>query len=154
MARNHVTIDASPEVVFDVLTDPHAYPRWVVGAQRIRAIDADWPEVGSRFHHTVGAAAATLDDSTKVVEIDPGKRLVLDARARPVGRALVELHLGPTGAGTHVTMLERLIETPGATVVGRLLDPLIHLRNVESLRRLRRVAEQRASQSSGATLSD
>ena len=144
MARNKVTIDASPEVVFDVLTDPDAYPKWVVGAKKIRAVDPDWPEVGSRFHHTVGTGAASLDDSTKVLEIDPAKRLVLEARARPMGRALVEMHVGPTGAGTHVTMLERLIETTGAGILSRLVDPLIHVRNVESLRRLRRVAEERA----------
>ena len=51
MSKNRITVRTDPEAVFEVLDDPYAYPRWVVGARRIRSVDAGWPAVGSRFHH-------------------------------------------------------------------------------------------------------
>ena len=100
MARNVIEIDAPVDVVFDVLLDPQQYPRWVAGAKRIRDVDDTWPAPGSRFHHAVGAGPAEVRDSTKVVEIDPPRRLVLEARFRPPGVACVEMELEPLGTGT------------------------------------------------------
>jgi hypothetical protein len=39
MSRNSIDVAASPTDVFAVLDDPHAYPKWVVGARRIRDVD-------------------------------------------------------------------------------------------------------------------
>jgi uncharacterized protein YndB with AHSA1/START domain len=44
MSRNQIPIAAPPEAVFEVLDDAEAYPRWVVGARRMRRVDPDWPE--------------------------------------------------------------------------------------------------------------
>ena len=54
MAYNETYIDAAPETVFAVLSDPGCYPKWVVGARKIRAADAEFPAEGSRFRHQVG----------------------------------------------------------------------------------------------------
>ena len=149
MARNVIEIDAPVDVVFDVLLDPQHYPRWVAGAKRIRDVDDTWPAPGSRFHHAVGAGPAEVRDSTKVVEIDPPRRLVLEARFRPPGVACVEMELEPLGPDrTRVTMLEHPLEAPGplgAPVVQLLVDPLISLRNWWSLQRLKRIAEARVA---------
>jgi len=41
-------MEATPEEIFAVLADGHAYDDWVVGAKQIRAVDADWPAKGSQ----------------------------------------------------------------------------------------------------------
>src|SRR5215218_6959951 len=93
VARNRVHIHASPEDVFAVLADPCRYPEWVVGASSIREYDEGFPAVGSRFHHEVGPGPLNLKDYSEVTEVDPPRRLVLKAKARPLGTATIELDL-------------------------------------------------------------
>jgi uncharacterized protein YndB with AHSA1/START domain len=137
-------IDAPADTVFDVLTDPDDYPRWVVGASDIRDVDSDWPATGTAFHHRVGLGPLTLADRTTVIEIERPRRLVLQARARPAGTARITLELEPSGSGTRIT----LVEDPGDLLTRLVFTPIVHLavrvRNAESLRRLKRLAEQRA----------
>lgn len=145
MARVRTATTASPQDVWDVLTDAHAYGHWVVGSSHVRDVDAEWPRVGSRFHHSVGVRPLTLSDNTEVLEIDPVHRIVLAARARPLGTARVTLTLVPSGTGTQVT----IVEEPGDRLTWLLTanpvaQRLLHARNEESLRRLRRLAEERA----------
>ena len=135
MAVNHLRIDAEPAEVFGYLADGQCYAEWVVGAKRIRAVDSGWPAPGTRIHHTVGGGPVTLDDHTEVLDIEPDRRLVLDARARPFGRARVELILEAAAGGTRVVMRELPVSLPG--VVQGVLEPLLHLRNGKALRRLR-----------------
>lgn len=133
--------DVSPERVFSVLADAQGYADWVVGSDAIRDADAHWPAVGSRFHHRVGAGPLKVDDHTEVVESDPPRKLVLHARARPLGTALVSLSLEPRGAGTEVTMSETAGDVLSHLGINPLTDWLVDLRNRESLRRLKRIAE-------------
>jgi uncharacterized protein YndB with AHSA1/START domain len=140
MARTEALFSVPPERVFAVLADPTAYADWVVGSHSIRAADPEWPAVGSRFHHRVGAGPLKVKDHTEVLEVDPPRRLVLRARARPLGTARVEMLLEPRDGGTHVTMIE-VGADPVSRLAIRLTDLLVHRRNVESLRRLRRISE-------------
>jgi uncharacterized protein YndB with AHSA1/START domain len=134
-------LDPPPEAVFAVLADPWRYADWVVGAKRVRDVDATWPAVGSRFHHRVGIGPLTLDDSTVVEEIDPPRRLVLRARARPAGVARVSLELLATGdGGTDVEMGEVPISGLARRFHNPLLDALVVLRNRRSLARLGELA--------------
>ena len=143
MAENTVHIDARPEEVFAFFADGSTYSDWVVGAKEVRRVEGEWPAVGSSFHHSVGAGPVKLKDRTEVLELDEPERLLLDARAYPLGRAKVELVIEPDGSGTRVVMGERLANVPG--FVNWAIDPLIHLRNIESLRRLRSAIEARAA---------
>jgi hypothetical protein len=143
MARNSIWVGAPVEVVWSVLADPFAYPEWVVGAQRARAADPGWPAPGSRLHHRVGIGPLSVRDRTTVIEADPPRRSVLDAAARPLGRARVEICLHAEGDGTRVVMVE---DPSGFTAPLRLnpaIQALIKLRNVEALRRFRDIAERR-----------
>ena len=143
MARNQAVVRARPEDVFRVLSDGKRYADWVVGAKRIRRTDPAFPKKGTRLHHSVGGPGVTIDDSTKVLDVDAPHRLVLEARVRPVGRALVELVVEPHRRGSLVRMHERVLHVPG--VLNRVLAPLIGVRNAESLRRLRAIAEAEGS---------
>lgn len=139
MAANEIHVDAAPDDVFSILTSARRYADWVVGAKRIRGVDDDWPQPGSKLHHTVGAGPLTIADSTKVMEFDPPRRIVLEARVRPVGRARVEVIVDPDGSGSRVRMVEDVIGAPG--LLKRVVDPAIRSRNAEALRRLRQLCE-------------
>ena len=143
MAVTETFIDAPPERVFSVLADYRAYAEWVVGSRRMRGADPGFPAAGTRFYHQVGAGPLHLNDHTKVEEVEPPRRLVLRARARPLGTAIVDLRLEPVESGTKVVMRE----DPGDPLSALVFMPLTHLlvrgRNVESLRRLKELAEHR-----------
>jgi uncharacterized protein YndB with AHSA1/START domain len=141
VATNRTTIATPPERVFAVLLDPENYADWVVGSDVIRDVDANWPAVGSRFHHRVGTGPLKVKDHTEVVEIAPPAKLVLHARARPLGTAMVTLLLTPTAGGTTVTIRETAGDALSHLAINPLTDWLVHLRNRESLRRLKRIAE-------------
>jgi uncharacterized protein YndB with AHSA1/START domain len=150
MAENHVYIDAPPDAVFDVLADAESYHYWVVGSSEIRAWDRNWPEPGSKFHHTQGFYGVGLKDDTVSIAANRPRQLVMEVRFRPLMIGKVEFRLRPRGRGTHVTMIEYPISGPVAKVNNPLIDRALWARNVETLRRLRKLSEERAvSASSG-----
>jgi uncharacterized protein YndB with AHSA1/START domain len=142
MATADAQIAAPPERVFAVLANAWTYADWVMGSDVIRDVDPHWPAVGSRFYHRVGVWPLKIRDHTEVLEVDPPHRLVIHARARPAGSAQVTMQLAAHDGGTHVTMTEvaggdRL----SRLAINPLTDPLVRARNIESLRRLKRIAE-------------
>jgi uncharacterized protein YndB with AHSA1/START domain len=141
MATTDIQIDVPPERVFAVLATPATYADWVVGSDIIRGHDPNWPEVGSRFYHRVGVWPIKVRDHTEVVDADPPRRLVLHARARPLGTALVTLLLEPRDGATHVTMTETAGDPLSSLSINPLTDWLVHKRNDVALRRLKRISE-------------
>lgn len=141
MATNHTHIAASPDHVFAVLANPENYGDWIVGSDTIRDADRTWPKVGSRFHHRVGFGLLKVHDHTEVLVVDPPHLLVTHARARPLGSAKVSLRLAERDGGTDVTMTEVAGDPLSRLALNRFTDVVVHLRNAESLRRLKRIAE-------------
>jgi uncharacterized protein YndB with AHSA1/START domain len=142
MAVNEIDIDAPPEDVFDVLADARSYGHWVVGSRAIHAADPSWPAPGSVFDHSQGFGPfIALRDSTCVLESTRPTYLRMRVQARPVSVAHVTLRLTPQGAGTHVVMEEGPADLWSHATMNMLTDPLLRLRNAESLRRLKRLAE-------------
>jgi hypothetical protein len=138
-------MDCSPEDVFAVLEDGWSYGMWVVGAARIRDVDADWPEAGSRIHHSVGAWPMLLSDNTEVEQVDRPRMLQLRVKAWPTGEGRVVLTMRPAdGGGTEVVMEESAVSGPATLIPKPAEDFLLHHRNVEALRRLGYLAEHRA----------
>jgi uncharacterized protein YndB with AHSA1/START domain len=146
MSRNSISVSASPEEVFDVLDDAYAYPRWVVGTRRVRRVDSSWPDIGSKFHHAVGNAAAELHDSSKMLERTRPDHLALEVRFRPTGVARVEIDVVPEGSGSRVTIEESPLCGPVSVVPRFIVDPLLKARNALSLQRLRHEIEKAADQ--------
>jgi uncharacterized protein YndB with AHSA1/START domain len=136
--RRHMGVPAAR--VWDVLADAGTYADWVVGANKVRGVEGEWPAVGARLHHRIGVAPLYLRDNTEVVGSDPPRKLVLEARARPLGRARIELTVISDGEQCSVSMTEVPVSPWYVRVAAPLLEPLIAVRNAESLRRLERRA--------------
>jgi hypothetical protein len=111
----------------------------------MRDVDASWPAVGSRLHHSVGTWPFVVDDDTEVVACEPGERLTLRARAWPAGEAHVDLRLEGLDGGrrTEIGIEERAVAGPGRLVPAPLEDLLIGWRNGEALQRLAMLIEGR-----------
>jgi uncharacterized protein YndB with AHSA1/START domain len=136
-------IAASPEEVFAVLADPRTYPVWLVGAQRIRAVDPDFPAQGTEFDHSVGPTKTTsIDDSSEVLESEPPHRLSLLVHAGPL-HARVDLLVLPAKDGTELRFRER--PTGWGAALTPLLRLSLHARNLESVRRLAGLVEGRSA---------
>jgi len=133
----------APEQVFAVLHDGWTYPVWVVGATRMRDIDDGWPAPGTKLHHSFGVWPLVIDDTTEVLEIQPGQRLVLEARGWPVGKARVDITVEADGDGTLVSIDEDVTDGPAKLVPQPVRVAGIDLRNRETLRRLAYLAEGR-----------
>ncbi|TGN62802.1 SRPBCC family protein [Nocardioides eburneiflavus] len=144
MSTTSRPVAATPEQVWEVLSDGWLYPLFVVGASRMRAVDDSWPAVGSRLHHSVGTWPLLIDDTTEVLDVEEGRRLLLLARGWPAGQAHVDISLQPSGDTTVVTITEDATAGPGTLIPKPLRDAQLHLRNVEALRRLAFLVEGRA----------
>jgi hypothetical protein len=131
-------VDTSPDHVFAVLADGWSYAGWVVGNSHIRDVDAGWPDVGTRIHHSAGAWPLQIRDSTKVVAVQQGAILELEARLSVFGAARIVFTLTPlySGHGTHVVMAEEAVRGPGGLIPAQVQALLLRPRNAESLARL------------------
>lgn len=136
-------VKCSPAQVFDVLNDGWTYALWVVGASRMRDVDQGWPATGTKLHHSFGVWPLLINDSTEVLEIEPGKRLVLEARGWPIGEAEVEITVEPDGDGALISIAEDASSGLARLVPEQIRQPVIDFRNQETLRRLAYVVEGR-----------
>lgn len=130
------TLPAPPEDVYAVLAAPETYPDWLVGAQRIRGVDPEFPAPGTEFDHTVGVGGPlTVDDETEARLADPPHRLVLEVHLGPF-RGRVDFGVSPAPIGAELVFGE--VPLGPAKALMPLLRPVLRARNAESLRRLER----------------
>jgi uncharacterized protein YndB with AHSA1/START domain len=145
MVEVSVRVRATPEQVFAVIKDGWYFAAWVVGATRVRAVDAAWPAVGSRIHHSIGPWPLSLNDTTSVQAVDENTMIELDARAWPLGRAWVRITLHPVSSTeTEVRLAEKVSGGPARLLPGLAQAILLRPRNAESVRRLADIAAGRA----------
>ncbi|MCU1366326.1 MAG: hypothetical protein JWN39_1965 [Ilumatobacteraceae bacterium] len=132
--------DITPTALFDVLVDPTTYPKWLVGAKRIREVSPDWPAAESWFKHTVGFGPIAIPDRTTVRDVEAPIMLELLVRARPAIEAIVRFDIVPKTDGC----LLRMTETPVGIhkLLSPVMQPLIRARNERSLQRLRGLTDQ------------
>ncbi|HEV2758100.1 MAG TPA: SRPBCC family protein [Acidimicrobiales bacterium] len=143
MAANAAVLEAPSRAVFATLSDPGAYPSFVVGTRSTRRFDPSWPEVGSVLHHSQGMGPLVVRSHTEVIEVEQDRLLVLRAHLGPLGVHHVRFSLTPAGAGTRVEIDEHAIEGASAALWNPLTEALMSLRNRELLRRLGAVAKRR-----------
>lgn len=143
MAVNYRLMACPPHEVFAVLADGWLYPAWVVGASRMRAVDAGWPAPGRALHHSVGVWPMLLDDTTSMLEWDPPRHALLTARGWPIGAAHVAIDVRARPEGCIVRLTEDVVAGPARLLPRPLSDGAMHLRNTETLHRLAYLAEGR-----------
>src|SRR5689334_21437225 len=136
MQTVRLTIPASPERIFAVLSDGWAYASWVVGASHIRDVDAGFPAPGTRIHHSVGGWPAMVKDVSEVLEVEPNRKLVLKVKVWPLFAGIVKVELEPDGESTIASMSEEFVDGPGRCLPEPVIAPLLKARNKESLERL------------------
>jgi uncharacterized protein YndB with AHSA1/START domain len=143
MSENERLINASVEDVFAVLTDGWSYAAWVVGASRIRDVEAGWPLPGHSIHHSVGAWPLLIDDTTTIEQHEPLRYLRLKVRAWPTGEGIVEFEATDLDGRCRLVMRERPAKGPATLLPKVLVDPVLHARNAETLNRVALIAEGR-----------
>lgn len=136
MAHVEELVPADVSTVWAALVDPRTYPQWLAGCKHIRGVDDEWPQPGAAFHHRVGVGPLTFDDRTVLVDLDEERTLVLRIRASFAVQAIVTFTLRPAPGGTLVAFEEEPAKRLIGNLVRPVLDPLTHLRNQASLRRL------------------
>jgi hypothetical protein len=99
--------------------------------------------VGTAFDHRVGIWPFTLADNSEVVQCEPARLLKLLVKTRPFSRAYVTLKLTASNDGTRLSMDELAADTRSRLLFNSLTDPLVHLRNNVSLRRLKALSEDK-----------
>lgn len=139
--------NAAPADVWAIIADGWSYAAWIVGTSRIRAVEGNWPEAGSKIHHSVGAWPLLLSDETVSQHSEPGRLVKLQAKGGPVGEASVEIVLTADGTGTLIEMREDATEGPARILPHPLRQALIKPRNQETLTRLALLAEARQAPS-------
>jgi hypothetical protein len=109
----------------------------------MRDVDDGWPAPGTKLHHSFGVWPLVLDDTTEALEFQPGRRLVLEARGWPVGKARVDIIVKADGDGSLVLIDEDVTDGPAKLVPEPIRVAGIDIRNRETLRRLAYLAESR-----------
>jgi uncharacterized protein YndB with AHSA1/START domain len=99
-----ITIDAPPETVFRLLTDPVQYVRWKGKLAELE------PRPGGRFRVEFGSGKEIA--AGKYVEIVPSRRVVFTwgwegNEMVPPGSSTVEIDLAPVGTGTRLRLIHR-----------------------------------------------
>lgn len=135
--------DLSPAQVFDALRDGSTYGDWVVGTRTTREVESSWPAAGTAIHYVIGYGPLRKDGVTTSKEYDPDAKLALEAHAWPAGTAGIVITAQSRGTDTEVAIDEAPLRGPARLVHNPVLDLLIKLRNVETLRRLEAVARRR-----------
>jgi uncharacterized protein YndB with AHSA1/START domain len=143
MALVNVLIRRPPEQVWDVLSDGFAYAQWVVGTQEIRAVDDDWPQVGSAIHYTVGMGPVHFQGTTTVRRCEPGRQLGLEADGGPLGTARIVIDVYDWGKDTVVVVDEHPLRGAAYRFHSTISDAVLLMRGRPMVRNLARLVESR-----------
>jgi uncharacterized protein YndB with AHSA1/START domain len=145
MPRNEILVEAPVECVWEVLADPLLYSEWVSGVADTRHGQGNWPEPGSSLEYRLGAGPFRIGDETVVIESEPGRRLLVRARAGRVATVRVEIGLEACDGATTVRIDEDVSGGAAGILPDLITDLLFKSRNIWSLERLRDLAERQVT---------
>ena len=113
-------------------------------------MEPGWPEAGSCIHWAAGRGPLRKDDVTTSLSFVPGRELRLEAHAWPAGTAGIRLAVRSVPQGVVVSIDEAPARGLLRRVHNPVLDLLVKLRNVETLRRLENQVRRRQQERLGA----
>ncbi|MFD4293893.1 SRPBCC family protein [Rhodococcus sp. NPDC058505] len=111
-------VAATPERVWEVLTDLDGAEHTLSGVTRIERVGGDGYRVGTRWRETRTMFGREATEEMWVAEVDAPHRTVVRARSGGTEYATV-FTLTPTGSGTDLAMT--FAADPGTSVLHRLL---------------------------------
>jgi len=134
-----VEIAAPPDQVARVLFDWHNDPKWIGAVSESRMTTPEPFDVGSRVLRQAAFLGRRFAYETEVLEIDPGRRLVMKAPQPFPMTVTYEVHAA--GPGSRVTI--RNAGDPGGMfrLAGPLLGALVDRRVTGDLKRLKGLVE-------------
>jgi len=115
VARSSRTVSASPERVWQLVEDPHNFPRWWPEVKRMEDVHPDrWTQVFmTRRGRTVRADYNLLESEAPGPGGDPPGRRAWEQEVvgtpfeRVLSEAITELLVEPAGTGTRITLAQR-----------------------------------------------
>lgn len=137
----NVLVKRSPEQVWDFLSKGDRYAEWVIGTQRIRGVDDNWPDIGSNVHFSFGVGPWSIDDRTTVRNAEPPSVLELEVHAGRIGTARLLFEIRRWGDHAVVVLDEHPLSGPGAHFHNMLIDLGLRFRNRRMLDKLAKLIE-------------
>ncbi|MFJ5265027.1 SRPBCC domain-containing protein [Streptomyces sp. NPDC088387] len=150
MAVRHRLIRASPDEVWEVLSDIEKYGDWVVGTSRTEEAEGDWPELGATLRYEIRLGPVTLHNTTVVRRTEPKHILELEADSGPLGTARIALELRPWGEQTLLILDEHPLRGAGGLLHNSLVDAVQQVRGRAMLGRLADLCEPDGAPSRGS----
>ncbi len=114
-----VEVDASPESVWEVISDVRRMSEWSPECRKIVVIGSPKQGVGTTFLGVNRRGWAVWPTTSKVVRYEPGRAVAWKTRE---SGATWSYELTPTGSGTSITGRREL---PSFTVGTKVMAPLI-----------------------------
>jgi hypothetical protein len=139
----NASVERRPDQVWDVLADGRAYSDWVIGTSEIRDVDDGWPALGTSIHYTVGRGPLSLRGQTTVRQVDPGRRLGLEADAGLLGSARIVIDLSEWGDGTIIVIDEHPLRGPAYWLQSAVTEALLLVRGRPMVNQLAKLVEER-----------
>lgn len=78
-------ISASPDAIWEALSDPESWPEWIASIKRIERLSADPLSTGSRLRITAKAGLFNVRLLMTITEFAPGQRVVMQGRVLGTG---------------------------------------------------------------------
>ncbi|WP_329563415.1 SRPBCC family protein [Streptomyces uncialis] len=151
MAVRHQLIRRPPAEVWAVLADGSRYGEWVVGPDSSRQTDGDWPRTGATLEYTIRLGPWSGTGRTVVRDVEPPRRIELEAESGRLGTARIAIEVRPWGEKSLVIVDEHPLRGPGGRLHNTALDSLLQLRNRKMLSRLADVVESTSPRSAERT---
>jgi carbon monoxide dehydrogenase subunit G len=151
-ARRIRTVAATPEAVWDLVGDPHNFPRWWPGVTRMESVDGDrWTQV----FMTKKGRPVRVDFRLLESEAPPAagaerpglrrweQELAGSPFERVLSKSVTEVRIEPAGDGARVTIEERQKLRGYSRFVGWMLRRASRTRLDEALEGLESAADRR-----------
>lgn len=130
--HNRLTLDAPPDVVFDLMADYERYPEWVAIVEEATLVKGDEIEAGAEYEEVSPLGPFRSTSHWRVTEFDPPEWQVHRGEL-PFGPVELRIETRPDGDGG--TILDHTVELtalPRLRPLGRLLERLVLVRTFES----------------------
>ena len=138
--KQSVTIARPPEVVYALITDVEATPRWSSAITRTVRHGEGPMEVGATFTEEATLLGRVIRTVKVVTALEEGTRYAEAAREGLLPHA-VEMTLRPSGAGTTLTFHMSGDPGRGARVFGPFLGRVLRKQIARDLKEMKRLLE-------------